>query len=470
MKKSKIVCTIGPASGSPAMIKEMMLAGMNVARLNMSHGNHDIHADYINAIKVQRQKLEMPVAIMCDLKGPEIRIKEFEKGQIELEKGQVFTLTTGNVLGSKNIVSVTYKDLPNIVNEGDRILLNDGFSELEVISMNKYDIITKVIVGGALSNNKSINLPNVHLEMPYLSDADKADIKFAIENDVEYIALSFVRTAEDVLIARKFIKENGGTSKNIKIISKIENQEGIDNINEIIKESDGIMVARGDLGVEVDFKLIPIYQKAIVDKCLKAGKIVIIATQMLESMIENTRPTRAELTDMANAVLDGASALMLSGETASGKNVLKCIETMSEVIESCERNIIVKTEIASIDSSSDISTSIAYACKSLVDKIKAKAIVVVSKTGKSVLEVSSFKPNCPIVACTLDEKVYHQLALCWGTMPMMIEEFKFTDTLLSASKACAMKTGLFEKGDIIIQTAGLPLGHVPTNLMKIDTL
>jgi pyruvate kinase len=207
-----------------------------------------------------------------------------------------------------------------------------------------------------------------------------------------------------------------------------------------------------------------------VDKCLKAGKIVIIATQMLESMIENTRPTRAELTDMANAVLDGTSALMLSGETASGKNVLKCIETMSEVIESCEKNIIVKTEIASIDSSSDISTSIAYACKSLVDKIKARAIVVVSKTGKSVLEVSGFKPNCPIVACTLDEKVYHQLALCWGTVPMMIEEFKFTDTLLSASKTCAIKTGLFEKGDVIIQTAGLPLGHVPTNLMKIDVL
>ncbi len=470
MKKSKIVCTIGPASGSPTMIKEMILAGMNVARLNMSHGNHDIHADYINAIKVQRQKLEMPVAIMCDLKGPEIRIKEFENGQVVLEKGQVFTLTTGNVIGSKNIVSVTYKDLPNIVNEGDRILLNDGFSELEVVSMNKYDVITKVIVGGVLSNNKSINLPNIHLEMPYLSDADRSDIKFAIENDVEYIALSFVRTAEDILTAKKFIKDNGGANKNIKLISKIENQEGIDNINEIIKESDGVMVARGDLGVEVDFKLIPIYQKAIVDKCLKAGKIVIIATQMLESMIENTRPTRAELTDMANAVLDGASALMLSGETASGKNVLKCIETMSEVIESCEKNIIVKTEIASIDSSSDISTSIAYACKSLVDKIKAKAIVVVSKTGKSVLEVSGFKPNCPIVACTLDEKVYHQLALCWGTVPMMIEEFKFTDTLLSASKTCAIKTGLFEKGDVIIQTAGLPLGHVPTNLMKIDVL
>ena len=470
MKKAKIICTIGPASGSPAMIKEMIMAGMNVARLNMSHGTHDIHADYINAVKVQRQKLETSVAIMCDLKGPEIRIREFEKGKIELEEGQIFTLTTGNVVGNENIVSITYKELPNILNEGDRILLNDGFSELEVVSINKYDIITKVIEGGVLTNNKSINLPNIHVEMPYLSDVDKEDIRFAIQNDVDYIALSFVRTVDDIMVAKKFIRDNGGADKNIKIISKIENQQGLDNINEIIKESDGVMVARGDLGVEVDFKLIPIYQKAIVDKCLKAGKIVIIATQMLESMIENIRPTRAELTDMANAVLDGASALMLSGETASGKNVLKCIETMSEVIESCEKNIIVKTEIADINSSSDVSASIAYACKSLVDKIKAKAVVVVSKTGKSVLEVASFKPNCPIVACTLDEKVYHQLALCWGTIPMMIEEYKFTDTLLSASKACAAKTGLLHRGDTIIQTAGLPLGHVPTNLLKIDTI
>ena len=470
MKKAKIICTIGPASGSPTMIKEMIKAGMNVARLNMSHGTHDVHADFINAIKVQRQKLETPVSIMCDLKGPEIRIKEFQDGKVELEDGQIFTLTTGNVVGSKNIVSVNYKDLPNILNEGDKILLNDGFIVLEVISINKYDIITKVLDGGVITNNKSINLPNVQLEMPFISEIDKADIKFAIENDVDYIALSFVRTADDILAVRKFIKDNGGADKNIKLISKIENQQGLDNINEIIKESDGIMVARGDLGVEVDFKLIPIYQKAIVDKCLKAGRIVIIATQMLESMIENTRPTRAELTDMANAVLDGTSALMLSGETASGHNVIKCIETMSDVIESCERNILVKTETALIDSSSDVSTSIAYACKSLADKIKADAVVVVSKTGKSVLEVASFKPSCPIVACTLDEKVYNQLALCWGAVPMMIDEYKFTDTLLAASRTCALKTGFLEKGDIIIQTAGLPLGHVPTNLLKIDTL
>lgn len=470
MKKSKIICTIGPASGSPSMVKEMIKAGMNVARLNMSHGNHDIHADYINAVKVQRQKLEEPVAIMCDLKGPEIRIKEFESGKVFLENGQVFTLTTGDIIGNKNIVSVTCKELPSVLQEGDKILLNDGFVELEVISMNKYDIITKVLDGGEISNNKSINLPNIELDMPYLSDADRSDIKFAIENDVEYIALSFVRTADDILEAKKFINSNGGSDKNIKLISKIENQQGIDNINEIIKESDGIMVARGDLGVEIDFKLIPIYQKAIVDKCLKAGKIVIIATQMLESMIDNTRPTRAELTDMANAVLDGASALMLSGETASGQNVIKCIETMSDVIESCEKNMIVKTEIASIDSSAGVSESIAYACKSLADKINAKAVVVVSKTGKSVLEVASFKPSCPIVACTLDSKVYNQLALCWGTIPMMIDEYKFTDTLLSASRTCALNTGLFEKGDTIIQTAGLPLGHVPTNLLKVDTL
>lgn len=470
MKKTKIICTIGPASCDPTMIKNMILSGMNVARLNLSHGTHESHTDYINAIKVQREKLGVPVAIMLDLKGPEIRIKTFENGSIELQDGQIFTLTTGDVIGNQNIVSVTYKDLPNVLKAGDRILLNDGFSELEVLSVNNYDVITKVIEGGKLSNNKSINLPNVNIDMPYLSKVDKDDIKFGVEQDVDYIALSFVRTADDVREAKKYIRSLGGNSDQIKIISKIENQQGVDNINSIIAESDGIMVARGDLGVEVDFKLIPIYQKAIVDRSLKAGKIVIIATQMLESMVENLRPTRAELTDMANAVLDGASALMLSGETANGKHVIKCIETMSEVIETCEKNFIVKTQSAEIESFPDVSKSIAYACKLLSYKVNTKAIIVVSLTGKSVLEIASFRPGCPIIACTTSEKAYQQLALCWGAVPVKMEEYKSTDALLSSAQECALNTGIVKKGDMVIQTAGVPLGTAPTNLLKIETL
>ncbi len=470
MRKSKIVCTLGPSSNEPSMIKQMIESGMNVARLNLSHGTHETHTDLINMVKVQREKLAKPVAIMLDLKGPEIRIKSFENGFINLETGQIFTLTTGDIVGNQNMVSVTYKDLPKVLSAGDKILLNDGFSELEVISVNNYDIITKVIEGGKLSNNKSINLPSVNIDMPFLNKVDKDDLKFGVEQDVDYIALSFVRTADDVKEAKKYIRSLGGNAEQIKIISKIENQQGVDNINSIIAESDGVMVARGDLGVEVDFKLIPIYQKAIVDKCLKAGKIVIIATQMLESMVENSRPTRAELTDMANAVLDGASALMLSGETANGKHVIKCIETMRDVIETCEKNFIVKTQSAEIESFAEVSKSIAYACKSLSYKVNTNAIIVVSKTGKSVLDVASFRPGCTIIACTTNEKVYNQLALCWGAVPVMMDEYDSTDALLSAGRECALKTGVVQKGDMVIQTLGVPLGLAPTNLLKIETL
>lgn len=449
MKKSKIVCTLGPSSNDPSMIKQMIEAGMNVARLNLSHGTHESHTDLINMVKVQREKLNKPVAIMLDLKGPEIRIKSFENGFINLEAGQIFTLTTGDIVGNQNMVSVTYKDLPKVLSAGDKILLNDGFSELEVVSVNNYDIITKVIEGGKLSNNKSINLPSVNIDMPFLNKVDKDDLAFGVQQDVDYIALSFVRTADDVKEAKKYIRSLGGNAEQIKIISKIENQQGVDNINSIIAESDGVMVARGDLGVEVDFKLIPIYQKAIVDKCLKAGKIVIIATQMLESMVENSRPTRAELTDMANAVLDGASALMLSGETANGKHVIKCIETMRDVIETCEKNFIVKTQSAEIETFPEVSKSIAYACKSLSYKVNTDAIVVVSKTGKSVLDVASFRPGCPIIACTTNEKVYQQLSLCWGAVPVLMDEYDSTDALLTAGQKCALNTGIVKKLSLI---------------------
>lgn len=470
MKKTKIICTIGPASNNAEMIKSMIDAGMNVARLNFSHGDHDAHLGNISMIKEIRSKLATPVAILLDTKGPEFRIKQFFEGSAYLVPGETFILTTGNVKGDHTIVSVTYKDLPKVVKAGDKILLNDGLIELEVESVTKYDVITKILVGGRLTNNKSINLPGIVVDMPYLSDSDKEDIKFAIENDVDYIALSFVRTAEDVEAVKSFIDEHGGKNKHIKLISKIENISGIEHIDAIIESSDGVMVARGDLGVEVDLNMIPVYQKTIVDKCLRLGKMVIIATQMLESMIENPRPTRAEVNDVATAVLDGATAVMLSGETAAGKNVIKTIQTMSEIIENCEKSFIVKTRIASISEESDTTSAVAYACKSLADAIKPDAIIVESVTGQSVYKVSSYRPNCTIVACTCDEKVFNQLALCWGAYPTKVNKVNSTDELLSEAKKCALQAGLVKKGDLVIQTAGPPAGSGETNLLKVDTI
>lgn len=470
MKKTKIICTIGPASGNAEMIKTMINAGMNVARLNLSHGDASQHLGYISMIKDIRAKMGKPVGIMLDTKGPEFRIKTFQEGSAYLVAGETFILTTGNVKGDHTIVSVTYKDLPKVVKAGDKILLNDGFIELEVESVTRYDVITKVITGGRLTNNKSINLPGIVVDMPYLSDADKADIKFGIENDIDYIALSFVRTAEDVELVKKFIAENGGKKKDIKLISKIENIQGIEHIDSIIASSDGVMVARGDLGVEVDLNMIPVYQKTIVDKCLRLGKMVIIATQMLESMVESPRPTRAEVNDVATAVLDGATAVMLSGETASGKYVEKVIQTMSEIIENCEKSFIVKTRIADIGEHSDTTSAIAYACKSLADAVKPDAIIAETVTGQTVFKVSSYRPNSIIVACTCSEKAFNQLSLCWGAYPVIIDKVESTDELLLEAKKNAIRAGLVKRGDKVIQTAGLPIGVGETNLLKIDTI
>lgn len=470
MKKTKIICTIGPASSDAETIKSMMSAGMNVARLNLSHGDHETHLGHIGLLKEIRKKANSPLAIMLDTKGPEFRIKQFFEGSAYLVAGETFILTTGNVKGDHTMVSVTYKDLPRVVKAGDRILVNDGLIELLVESVTKYDVITRVVTGGRLTNNKSINLPGIAVDMPYLSDADKADIIFAIENDVDYIALSFIRTPDDVETVKQFIEKHGGKAGNIKLISKIENVQGIEHIDSIIEASDGVMVARGDLGVEVDLNMIPVYQKTIVDKCLKAGKIVIIATQMLESMIENPRPTRAEVNDVATAVIDGASAVMLSGETAAGKNVVRTIQTMSEIIENCEKSFVVKTHAANIFEESDTTSAVAYACKSLADAIKPEAIIVETATGQSVYKVSAYRPNCKIVACTLDEKVYNQLSLCWGATPTMIEKVSSTDELLEEAKRVAERAGLVQKGDLVIQTAGPPVGTGETNLMKVDTI
>lgn len=470
MRKSKIVCTLGPKSGTKEVIEQMIDSGMNVARINMSHGDEDSWKILVDNVKTVRKNLDKPVAIMLDTKGPEFRIGKFEDGKALLEAGNLFTLTTANVLGNETLVGVSYKKLPDILSAGDKILLSDGAIELEVIAVSKYDIVTKIITGGELSNNKSINLPDIVVDMPYLSDADKADIRFAIEQDADYLALSFVSQKSDVDAVRDFIRDNNGKKKNIKLIAKIESQRGVDNIDEILQSADGVMVARGDLGVEVEMKKIPIYQKLIIDRANKVGKISIVATQMLESMISAPRPTRAELTDVANAVLDGATALMLSGETAIGAYVTKVIATMAEIITECETSFKphkVDAKVA-VYNKRDFSRGIAYAGKALCDQIEPSGIVVVTVSGKSAFEMASLRPNATIIALTPEEKTYYQLALCHGAEALHIDYEKSTDELLAKAKKLALKYELVQKGDVIIQTCGMPLDKNETNIIKID--
>ena len=471
MRKTKVVCTIGPASSDLKVLKEMILSGMSVARLNMSHGEHSSHQEIIDKIKSLRDKLSMPVAIMVDTKGPEIRIKKFEKNKVVLEKNKLFTLTTSDVLGNDKVVSVTYKNLPKELKEGDQILLNDGFIELSVLSVSKYDIVTKVVQGGELSNNKSINLPGKFIKMPYLGETDKKDLLFAIENDVEYVAISFVQNEKNVNEVREFIENNGG--KNIKIISKIENSEGVKNIEAITKVSDGVMVARGDLGVEVDFKKIPTYQKMIIDIANTYGKISITATQMLESMINNSRPTRAEISDVANAVLDGSSAVMLSGETAVGKFVVETIKTMCSIVEECETNFASRINTNNLNIEiDDVSEDVAYACCSLASKTNIKAIISLTISGKSATELSEFKPKTNIIAMTCNEKSFHQLAMNFGIKPVYIDFVDGTiDELIKvAIKKCKQLKFIYS-GDTVIVTASLPFGaSKSTNLLKIEKI
>lgn len=471
MRKTKIICTLGPASSDIATIKSMIEAGMDVARLNMSHSTHESHQSLVDIVKGLREKMKKPVAIMIDTKGPEIRVGKFPDGRVFLNKGRMFTLTTSDLLGNESIASITYKGLPKLMKEGDPILLSDGLIELKVVSVTKYDILCKIIEGGELTNNKSINLPNIKLDMPYMSDTDKRDILFAIENDVEYIAISFVRSAADVELVRDFIKKNNG--KNIKLISKIENEQGVDNIDEIIKASDGIMIARGDLGVEVDFKRLPTIQKNLINKCAIYGKISITATQMLESMISSFRPTRAEISDVANAVLDGSSCVMLSGETAVGGFVAKTTKTMCEIIRECESNFNAKINTKELEMDiDDISENIAYAATSLSYSPEFKAILALTLSGKSACDIASFKPRCDIIACACDDKVFNQLAMVWGVKPVHVNygEESIDELIASATKA-ATKKKLISKGDTVIITAGIPFGKSKsTNLLKIETV
>ena len=472
MLKTKIVCTLGPASDSAEMIEKMAKAGMNVARLNFSHGTHEAHAEVIERIKEVRERLGVPLAILLDTKGPEIRLSKFAGGSAVLETDSLFTLESEECEGDSTHASITYAALPKQVKEGDRILLDDGAIELSVQRTNDASVVCRVIAGGVIKNGKGVNVPNVHLDMQHLSKKDKEDLLFGIAQDVDFIAASFVRTKDDIIGMRKFVDYNGG--HNIKIISKIENAEGIENFDEILKYSDGIMVARGDMGVEVDFERLPGIQKKFIKKCYQAGKMVITATQMLESMIEHPTPTRAEISDVANAVFDGTSAVMLSGETAIGKNPLRAVSAMARIARQAENDAFetdVFGEIKYDIDYSDITGALCDAACTTANDIKAKAIVTLTTTGKSARRMSKFRPLQPIVAATPRIKTFHQLALSWGVYPVLALEQDTTEKLFQHAVDCAKEIDLVYPGDLVVIAAGVPVATPGnTNILKVEVV
>jgi len=473
MRKTKIVATIGPASERDDILKELMLNGLNVARLNFSHGTHEEHRKRINTIKRLRDELDLPIAIMLDTKGPEIRIKHFKDGEITLESEDIFTLTTRDILGDQSIVSVTYEGLAKDVTKGSRILIDDGLVELEVLEIiDGTDIKCVVLNGGTIKDRKGVNVPNIAINLPAVTEKDIEDIKFGIENDVDFIAASFIRKADDVIEIRKVLEENGG--QHIEIISKIENQQGVDNIDEIIQASDGIMVARGDLGVEIEAEKIPILQKQIIKKCNLAGKPVITATQMLDSMMRNPRPTRAEVTDVANAILDGSDAVMLSGETASGKYPIEAVKTMHNIAintESSSQYMETLQSKRTLDNHISTTNAISRATCTTAEDLKASAIITATSSGYTSKAVSKFRPQSPIIAATTSERVMRKLALVWGVYPVLSAKSESTDEIIDVSIHSAMLKGYVKEGDLIVITAGIPVGvSGSTNLIKVHTV
>ena len=465
MNKTKIICSIGPSSSDPITLEKMITAGMDVARFNMSHGTHDSHKALIENVKIARNKAHSAVAIMIDTKGPEIRVKQFEKGQITLSDGDKFTLTTKEILGNQDQVSVTYKRLPKILKKGAKILLNDGNIELKVIKTTSTEIVCEVIHGGVLSNNKSINLPGIKTEMQYLSDSDKSDLLFAKEMNADYLAISFVSTAEDVKEVRNYLKEID--FKDVKIISKIENQEGVENFTKILKVSDGIMVARGDLGVEIDFEKIPILQKDFIKKCNDAGKISITATQMLETMITSPRPTRAEISDVANSIFDGSTAIMLSGETASGIDPENVVKTMQRIAN--ETEIYAKSNAKPLETH-NTSKSLGYAVYALSKTKNVKAIVVVTKSGETAENISRFRPDVPIIACTPSEKTFNRMSLLYDVLPILDKTYTEMEDLIESAISKALGTGLVSKDDKIVLVRGEKVGKSGSDLMSIKKI
>ncbi len=476
MLKTKIVCTLGPSSNSEEMIEKMMLCGMNVARLNFSHGTHEEHKKVIDRIKKVRDNLRLPCAIMLDTKGPEIRLGKFRDGTAELETGADFTIMCGETtdnpdfIGDNTCASVTYKNLYKQVATGTKILFNDGAIELSVNMADEGEIHCTVISGGTIKDGKGVNVPGVHLDMPHLSEKDKSDLIFGIENDVDFIAASFMRTGDDIIGMRKFVDYNGG--HDIKIISKIENLEGIENFDEILKYSDGIMVARGDMGVEVDFERLPGLQKKFIKKCYQAGKMVITATQMLESMIQNPTPTRAEISDVANAVFDGTSAVMLSGETAIGKYPLRAVKAMAKIAEQAEFDAFAAGVYESMSYDidyTDVTNALCDAACTTAADMNAKAIITLTTSGRSARRMSKFRPTQPIVAATPEKKTYHQLALSWGVYPVLALRQDSLEKLFRHAVDCAKELNLVNAGDYVVISAGVPvLTPGNTNILKVQ--
>ncbi|MCL2061581.1 MAG: pyruvate kinase [Firmicutes bacterium] len=468
MRRTKIVCTLGPATDSYSVLKRMIKAGMNVARLNMSHGTHEDAKKRIDMVKQAREELLVPVAIMLDSKGPEIRIKKFEGGRVELVEGDTFTLTTEDIMGDSSRVSITYPKLPSKVKVGDPILINDGFIEVKVEKTTQKEVICTVVYGGELTDNKSINLPNTHIDMPYMSEADRRDFLFGIQQEIDYIALSFVRNADDVKIIRHLMFENNAT--NIQLIAKIENREGVKNLEEILDFCDGAMVARGDMGVEIPFEELPGIQKEMIKTCYQRGKKVITATQMLESMISSPRPTRAETSDVANAIYDGTSATMLSGETAIGKYCVDAVKTMAKIAVKTESEINFRKRFESYTPEiRTITDAVSHSTVSASYDLNAKAIIVVSKSGYTARKVSRFRPICPIIGVTTSKKGYYQLAMNWGVMPVMAKEKKNSDELFVHAADRAKETGIVKAGDLVVIAAGVPVGiSGNTNTLRIE--
>jgi pyruvate kinase len=470
MRKTKIICTLGPAVDDEQILRRLIDEGMDVARLNFSHGSHEEHLKRVVSLKKIREEMGKPVALLLDTKGPEIRLGMFENGGVELNANQEFILTANEISGNKEKVSISYKNLPQVVKKGDRMLLDDGLVELVVLDSTDTDIICQVMNGGVIKDKKSLNVPGVRLDMPYLSEKDVKDIIFAIKHDFDYIAASFTRSAADIIDIKTVLEKNGG--QDIQIIAKIENGEGVENIDEILMASDGIMVARGDMGVEIDFNELPRIQKLLIKKAMIHGKKSITATQMLDSMISKPRPTRAEINDVANAIYDGTSAIMLSGETSIGRYPIESVRIMAKIAESTEAAIHYKKRFHQMElteSISNVTNAISHATCTTAHDLDAAAILTLTVSGTTARMISKFRPACPIIGCTTNEKVCRQLNMSWGVTPVLFEEKRTSDELFEHAVEKAVQTGIVKSGDLVVLTAGLPIG-IPgmTNILKVQ--
>ena len=470
MRKTKIICTLGPSTDKDGVLRELVANGMNVARFNFSHGSYEEHKGRLDNLKAIRAELGKPVAALLDTKGPEIRLKEFKNGVEMLEAGQTFTLTTREVEGTKEICSITYKDLPQDVHEGGTIMLDDGLIKLRITNVTDTDITCEVLNSGKIKNKKGVNVPGVHLSMPYLSQRDRDDIIFGVQQGFDFIAASFVRTAQDVYDIRNLLNEY---DSNIRIIAKIENREGVNNIDSILAAADAVMVARGDLGVEIDFTELPGIQKSVIDRSFSFGKPIVTAPQMLDSMMVNPRPTRAEISDVANAIYDGTSAIMLSGETAAGAYPVEALKTMSAIAERTENEVHYRDNrlVDAGNGQISVSDATAHAACLTAKDVNASAIVTVSESGNTARLLSKYRPAQPIIACVMNEQVQRQLAISWGITPLMMALAHSTDELIEMSTSLAKENGYLHDGELAVVTAGVPVGvSGTTNMIKIHMI